>query len=112
MDLLAAEFAKQQDADLKDLVKDQFEGSLSWVTTCLNCKTRSERESKFLELELTLSVGWPLIYLVSFERVLSLLLMSVYVVFVFFLFFGIPGAESCHTAEPDRCSLGGRDADR
>jgi len=35
----------------------QFEGDLSYVTKCKKCKTRSERPSKFLELELTMTVS-------------------------------------------------------
>lgn len=91
--MLASEFAKQEDEDLKSLVEDQvsqsrrfidrvrsgkqkadgqadsalaltrqFEGGLSYTTECKGCKTKSDRPSKFLELELNMTVRRPKLF--------------------------------------------------
>lgn len=52
---LDSEFQKQADPKLKSLVADQFQGKQVYTTVCSNCNTRSECESEFLELEMTLA---------------------------------------------------------
>ncbi|EKM55145.1 uncharacterized protein PHACADRAFT_94093 [Phanerochaete carnosa HHB-10118-sp] len=52
---LDSEFHKQPNPVLKSLVADQFQGKQVYTTVCSKCHTRSERESEFLELELTLA---------------------------------------------------------
>lgn len=52
---LDSEFQKQSDRHLKSLVADEFQGKQVYSTVCSKCRTRSERESEFLELELTLA---------------------------------------------------------
>ncbi|KAI0321663.1 hypothetical protein OF83DRAFT_1168297 [Amylostereum chailletii] len=54
MSHLDNEFQKQSDPSLKSLLSDQFEGQQAYTTTCHKCKTRSETNSNFLELELNL----------------------------------------------------------
>lgn len=71
---LDSEFQKQLDPTLKSLVADQVRTALTWLyaymltssqfqgkqvytTVCSKCHIRSERESEFLELELTLAVS-------------------------------------------------------
>ncbi|KAI4525001.1 hypothetical protein K525DRAFT_261907 [Schizophyllum commune Loenen D] len=48
---LASEFNKQSIPSVRSLVADQFEGIQLYGTRCDTCKTQSERESTFLEIE-------------------------------------------------------------
>ncbi|KAI5900286.1 uncharacterized protein SCHCODRAFT_02607525 [Schizophyllum commune H4-8] len=48
---LASEFNKQSIPSVRSLVADQFEGVQLYGTRCDTCKTQSERESTFLEIE-------------------------------------------------------------
>ncbi|THG98644.1 hypothetical protein EW026_g3587 [Hermanssonia centrifuga] len=50
---LDSEFQKQVDPSLKSLIADQ--GKQVYATVCTNCQNRSERESEFLEIEVTIS---------------------------------------------------------
>ncbi|KAH8116817.1 cysteine proteinase [Phellopilus nigrolimitatus] len=54
MSHLDDEFKKQSNPELRSLLPDQFEGKMVNATVCDNCKTRSERETTFLELEVNL----------------------------------------------------------
>ncbi|KAG8853524.1 hypothetical protein FRB96_008126 [Tulasnella sp. 330] len=67
---LESVFAAQSVPSLKTLVADQFSGLLTYGTECHNCKTRSERESEFYELEINLKPNCTL------ERRISALLES------------------------------------
>ncbi|KAI0721718.1 cysteine proteinase [Cerioporus squamosus] len=51
---LDTEFKKQQSPELKSLIPDQFQGKQVYTTVCQNCQRRSERDSDFLEIEVTL----------------------------------------------------------
>ncbi|KAE8539220.1 hypothetical protein D1P53_004316 [Cryptococcus gattii VGV] len=53
MSLIASEFSKHPDPKLKTLVKDQFEGTMQYITQC-ECGYESISETSFLELELSL----------------------------------------------------------
>ncbi|KIR98682.1 hypothetical protein L804_04261 [Cryptococcus deuterogattii 2001/935-1] len=53
MSLIASEFSKHPDPKLKTLVKDQFEGTMQYITQC-ECGYESISETTFLELELSL----------------------------------------------------------
>ncbi|EJD02420.1 cysteine proteinase [Fomitiporia mediterranea MF3/22] len=68
MSHLDDEFKKQSDPDLRTLLSDQFEGKMVNATVCDKCKTRSERETTFLELEVNLEKGGTLM-----DRIASLL---------------------------------------
>ncbi|KAL1744566.1 hypothetical protein HDZ31DRAFT_38456 [Schizophyllum fasciatum] len=52
---LASEFNKQSVPSVRSLVADQFEGRQIYGTRCDTCKTQSERESTFLEIEVNFS---------------------------------------------------------
>ncbi|KAL5489782.1 hypothetical protein ACEPAI_4614 [Sanghuangporus weigelae] len=54
MSHLDDEFKKQSDPELRSLLSSQFEGKMINATVCDKCKTRSERETSFLELEVNL----------------------------------------------------------
>lgn len=54
---LAEEFEKQEDVRLKSLIRDQFEGTLSYTTKCGKCGVSSSREEKFMEIEVGLKVS-------------------------------------------------------
>lgn len=56
MSHLDNEFKKQTDPKLQSLLPSQFEGKVVHTTVCDKCKSRSERESTFLELEVNLEV--------------------------------------------------------
>lgn len=43
-------FSQSRIADHWDLVDRIFQGHMSYVTTCLRCKTRSERPSSYYEI--------------------------------------------------------------
>ncbi|KAH8107139.1 cysteine proteinase [Cristinia sonorae] len=51
---LDSEFQKQSIPGLKSLLADQFQGKQVYGTLCSSCKTRSERESEFLEVEVNI----------------------------------------------------------
>ncbi|KAH6918351.1 hypothetical protein BKA70DRAFT_13800 [Coprinopsis sp. MPI-PUGE-AT-0042] len=51
MSHLDAEFKKQSDASVRDLVAAQFQGKQVYGTICHSCKYTSERSSDFLEIE-------------------------------------------------------------
>ncbi|OXG77311.1 ubiquitin carboxyl-terminal hydrolase 48 [Cryptococcus neoformans var. grubii Br795] len=53
MSLIASEFSKHPDPKLKTLVRDQFEGTMQYITQC-ECGYESISETTFLELELSL----------------------------------------------------------
>ncbi|ODN97958.1 hypothetical protein I350_07595 [Cryptococcus amylolentus CBS 6273] len=53
MSLIASEFGKNPDPKLKNLVSDQYEGKMRYVTKC-ECGYESVTETTFLELELGL----------------------------------------------------------
>ncbi|KAL1729248.1 hypothetical protein EV714DRAFT_251709 [Schizophyllum commune] len=53
---LASEFNKQSIPSVRSLVADQFEGIQLYGTRCDTCKTQSERESTFLEIEVNFGV--------------------------------------------------------
>lgn len=59
MSHLDNEFKKQSDPQLQSLLPSQFEGKVVHATVCDKCKSRSERESTFLELEVNLEVCVP-----------------------------------------------------
>ncbi len=46
MSLLASEFRKQNDPELKTIIKDQFEGQVKHVTQCSRCAYRSEKSGE------------------------------------------------------------------
>ncbi|KZT53991.1 cysteine proteinase [Calocera cornea HHB12733] len=54
MNLLGEQFQLQDAPSVKTLLRDQFEGHLTYCTTCKGCNHTSERDSPFLELELNL----------------------------------------------------------
>ncbi|TFK55130.1 cysteine proteinase [Heliocybe sulcata] len=54
MSYLDSEFKKQSVTSLKTLVPDQFQGNQIYGTECQNCHNKSERNSEFLELEISL----------------------------------------------------------
>ncbi|EJU05183.1 hypothetical protein DACRYDRAFT_103677 [Dacryopinax primogenitus] len=54
MNLLGEQFKLQEAPSVKTLLRDQFEGHLTYCTTCKGCGHTSERDSEFLELELNL----------------------------------------------------------
>ncbi|KAI5119495.1 hypothetical protein M0805_009519 [Coniferiporia weirii] len=54
MSHLDDEFKKQSNPELQSLLPDKFEGKIVNATVCDKCKTRSERETTFLELEVNL----------------------------------------------------------
>ncbi|WVQ77862.1 hypothetical protein IAR50_007560 [Cryptococcus sp. DSM 104548] len=53
MSLIASEFGKNPDPNLKSLVSDQYEGKMQYITKC-ECEYESITETTFLELELSL----------------------------------------------------------
>ncbi|KZO97701.1 hypothetical protein CALVIDRAFT_535804 [Calocera viscosa TUFC12733] len=54
MNLLGEQFQLQDTSSVKTLLRDQFEGHLTYCTTCKGCSHTSERDGPFLELELNL----------------------------------------------------------
>ncbi|KDR73501.1 hypothetical protein GALMADRAFT_72029 [Galerina marginata CBS 339.88] len=53
MSHLDAEFKKQSSPAVKSLITDQFQGGQVYGTICHACKSRSERASDFLEIEIS-----------------------------------------------------------
>ncbi|TCD68915.1 hypothetical protein EIP91_009466 [Steccherinum ochraceum] len=51
---LDTEFQKQTVPGLKSLLADQFQGKQVYGTLCSSCKTKSERDSEFLEIEVNI----------------------------------------------------------
>ncbi|WVQ80125.1 hypothetical protein IAT38_002226 [Cryptococcus sp. DSM 104549] len=59
MSIIASEFAKHPNPQLRMLVREQFEGTMQYITEC-ECGYQSITETTFLELELSLKDGQTL----------------------------------------------------